>query len=205
MGRRIKFGLFAGALALALVAAAGAKLTSNNKASDTLVFGAASDPVVLDGPLVSDGESLRVIDQIFEGLVGLKPGSTQVVPLLATSWTASKNGLIWTFTLRKGVTFQDRTPFNAAAVCFNFSRWYNFPGPLQDSSVTYYWNTVFGGFANPASGNPGPDKSLYRGCKAVGKYKVNIFLNRRSSSFIGALALTNFGIASPTALQKYRA
>jgi hypothetical protein len=28
--------------------------------------------VVLDGPLVSDGESLRPIDQIFEGLVGLK-------------------------------------------------------------------------------------------------------------------------------------
>ena len=101
--------------------------------------------------------------------------------------------------------FQDGTPFNAAAVCFNFTRWYHFPGPLQSDAVTYYWNTVFGGFAKPGSRQPGPDKSLYHGCKALGQYTVNIILTRRSSSFIGALALTNFAIASPTALQKYKA
>jgi peptide/nickel transport system substrate-binding protein len=204
MGRRIKFGLFAGALALALVAAAGAKLTTN-KASSTLVFGAASDPVIIDGPLVSDGESLRVIDQIFEGLVGLKPGGTAITPKLAIGWKASPNGLRWTFALRKGIKFQDGTPFNAAAVCFNFSRWYHFPGPLQTDAVTYYWNTVFGGFANPAPGSPGPDKSLYHGCKGHGQYSVTIILNHRSSSFLGALALSNFGMASPTALVKYQA
>src|SRR5204863_4802775 len=126
-------------------------------------------------------------------------------PELATSWKASKNGLSWTFTLRKGVKFSDGTPFNAAAVCFNFSRWYNFPAPLQSDALSYYWNTVFGGFAHPASGNPGPDKSLYKGCKAHGKYSVSILLTRRSSSFLGALALPNFGIASPTALKKYDA
>lgn len=190
--------------ALLAVSAASARST-HRAASDTLVFGTAADPVVLDGPLVSDGESLRPIDQIFEGLVGLKPGTTQVVPALATAWKANKTGLLWTFTLRKGVVFSDNTPFNAAAVCFNFNRWYNFPAPLQSDAVSYYWNTVFGGFAHPAQGNPGPDKSLYRGCKPVGKYTAIISLNRPSSSFIGALALTNFGMASPTALVKYKA
>ena len=163
------------------------------------------DPVILDGPLVSDGESLRPIDQIFEGLVGLKPGTTQVVPLLATSWKATPERPRVELHAAPDVKFQDGTPFNAAAVCANFTRWYNFPGPLQSDAVTYYWNTVFGGFAHPAAGSPGPDKSLYKGCKAHGQYNVTIFLNRRSSSFIGALALTNFGIASPTALKKYQA
>jgi len=189
-------------LAVTLLAAtAGARPT----ASTSLVFGTASDPVVLDGPLVSDGESLRPIDQIFEGLVSLKPGSTKLTPSLATSWKASNGGLAWTFALRKGVLFQDGTQFNAAAVCTNFGRWYNFPAPLQSDAVSYYWNTVFGGFAHPAAGSPGPDKSLYKGCKARGKYTVTILLNRPSSSFIGALALTNFGIASPAALKKYQA
>ena len=64
---------------------------------------------------------------------------------------------------------------------------------------------MFGGFAKPAAGSPGPDKSLYKGCKAKGQYSVTILLTRRSSSFIGALALTNFGMASPTALKKYQA
>src|SRR5207249_7006481 len=135
------------------------------------------------GPLVSDGESLRVVDQIFEGLVGLRPGTTTIVPKLATSWKASANGLTWTFQLRKGVKFQDSTPFNAAAVCFNFNRWFNFPGPLQTDAVTYYWNTVFGGFRHPAQGSPGPDKSLYKGCKTKGKNVVQLLLTRRSSSF----------------------
>ncbi len=177
----------------------------NKTASNALVFAGASDPVIIDGPLVSDGESLRVVDQIFQGLVGLKAGSTQIIPLLATSWKASKDGLSWTFTLRQGVKFQDGTAFNAAAVCFNFNRWFNFPGPLQNSSVTYYWNTVFGGFAHPASGNPGPDKALYKSCKANKDRTATINLTRRSTSFLGALALTNFGMASPTALVKYKA
>jgi peptide/nickel transport system substrate-binding protein len=199
-----KLALLAALAAFGLVAAAGAG-TNSKQASNALVFGAASDPVIIDGPLVSDGESLRVVDQIFQGLVGLKAGSTQIVPLLATSYSPSKNGLVWTFTLRSGVNFQDNTPFNAAAVCFNFNRWYNFPGPLQNSAVTYYWNTVFGGFAHPATGNPGPDKSLYKGCRTKGSSTVQLLLTRRSSSFLGALALTNFGIASPTALKKYQA
>src|SRR6478736_10504689 len=174
-------------------------MVHHQKAGGTLVFAGASDPVILDGPLVSDGESLRPIDQIFEGLVGLKPGTTTIVPALATSWKASKNGLAWTFVLRQGVKFQDGSSFNAAAVCFNFSRWYNLPGPLQSDAVSYYWNTVFGGFAHPVGTNPGPDKSLYQGCKARGTSSATITLSRPSSSFIGALALTNFGMASPAA------
>ena len=43
--------------------------TTGGTTGGTLVFAGASDPVVLDGALVSDGESLRVIDQIFERLV----------------------------------------------------------------------------------------------------------------------------------------
>jgi len=198
-----RFLLFAAALGTAL--ALGGVSYGTSSATTTLVFGGASDPVIIDGPLVSDGESLRVIDQIFEGLVGLKHGSTDVTPALATSWKASPNGLIWTFQLRKGVKFHDGTPFNSAAVCANFDRWYSFPGPLQTDAVTYYWNTVFGGFKHPAAGSPGPDKSLYKGCKTAGAYAVKIILNRKSSSFVGALALTNFGMASPTALKKYDA
>ena len=164
-----KLGLLAGIAALSVgIAAAASAGTSSRQASNALVFGAAADPVIVDGPLVSDGESLRVVDQIFQGLVGLKPGTTQLVPLLATGWKASTNGLTWTFKLRKGVKFSDGTAFNARAVCFNFNRWYNFPGPLQNSAVTYYWNTVFGGFAHPAAGNPGPDKSLYRAARRTG-------------------------------------
>jgi peptide/nickel transport system substrate-binding protein len=170
---------------------------------ETLTFGTASDPVVLDGALVSDGESLRVIDQIFETLVGLEPGTTEIVPELAESWQASADGLEWTFTLKDGVTFHDGEPFNAAAVCFNFDRWYNFTGGLQNSSVSYYWQTVFRGYAENEEETLAP--SLYESCEAPDEQTAVIRLSEPSSSFLGALALVNFGIASPAALEEFQA
>jgi peptide/nickel transport system substrate-binding protein len=171
------------------------------KSGTTLTFGTGDDPVSLDGALTSDGESLRAINQMFEGLVGLKPGTTEVVPVLATSWTASPDSTSWTFVLRGGVTFHDGEPFNAAAVCFNFDRWYHFTGSFQNSAASYYWQTVFGGFADGG----GPKFRLYSRCEAVDEHTARIDLTQPSTSFLAALALPSFSIASPKALQRYGA
>ena len=170
-----------------------------------LVFGTAADPVVLDGALVSDGESLRAIDQIFETLVSLKPGTTELEPGLASSWELSEDGLEYTFTLQEGVTFHDGEPFNAEAVCFNFDRWYNFTGSLQNPSASYYWQTVFGGFAefDPESG--APEESYYESCEAVDEGTVVLTLTKPSSAILGALSLSSFSIASPKALTEFGA
>jgi peptide/nickel transport system substrate-binding protein len=40
-------------------------------------------------------------------------------PVLATGWTPSEDGKVWTFTLREGVRFHDGTPFDADAVLLN--------------------------------------------------------------------------------------
>lgn len=175
-------------------------------AGGTLVFGTASDPVVLDGALVSDGESLRVIDQLFEGLVTLEPGTTEVIPALATDWETSEDGLEWTFTLREGVTFHDGEPFNADAVCFNFNRWYNFPAAFQNANASYYWQFGFGGgFANPAEGSPGPEDSIYKSCEAVDDTHVTLVLTRPSAAFLPALSLPSLAFHSPKALQEFGA
>ena len=99
-GKSLKFVLFLVAiLALAATGCGGDEETTGGtetggggQQGGTLVFGTAADPVVLDGALVSDGESLRVIDQIFETLVSLKPGTTELEPGLAQSWELSNDG-----------------------------------------------------------------------------------------------------------------
>ena len=185
------------------VTAATLAANSRSAASDTLVFGTAADPTSLDGAVVSDGESLRVIDQITEGLVGLKSGTTVVVPKLAKSWTASNGGRVWTFKLRTGVRFHDGTPFNAKAVCANFDRWYNFTGAFASDSTSYYYYTVFGGYKKAAQGLT--NSPLYRSCRAVGDSTAVITLRRANAAFLGALSLTSFAIQSPTAMVKYGA
>jgi peptide/nickel transport system substrate-binding protein len=186
--------------ALAVLVAAGT--AGGASKAVTLVFAGAADPTYLDPALVSDGESFRVTEQIFEGLVRLKPGTTVVKPDLATKWT-TKDAKNWTFTLRRGVKFHDGTPFNAAAVCYNYNRQYNFSGPFQDASATYYWQTVFNGFHHNASSNLSP--SLYVGCTAHGKYSVTIHLRTPSGPFLSAQVISSFAIQSPTALKKYGA
>ncbi len=196
----------------AVVAALGAVLTATSYAAvsklqkgGTLIFAGTSDPTYLDPALVSDGESFRVTKQIFQGLVELKPGTLRVEPALATSWKVARDGKTWTFGLRKGVKFHDGSQFNAAAVCFNFNRWYNFTGPFQDASASYYYRAIFGGFHRNESANATLGSSLYRSCKANGKYTAVIKLTKRSGPFLPSLVISSFSIQSPTALKRYDA
>ena len=194
------------AVAALVLTACGSGSDSNDDSSSdatTFVFGSSADPVILDGAYVSDGESLRALRQIFEGLVNTKPGTTEIVPWLAESWTTSDDGLEWTFKLKEGVKFQDGTDFNADAVCFNFDRWYNFTGLQQSASVSYYWQTVFGGYAESEDTSLPP--SLYSSCTATDESTAVITLSRPSSTFLSALSLGSFAIASPKALEEYGA
>jgi peptide/nickel transport system substrate-binding protein len=172
----------------------------------TLVYGAPADPTALDGALISDGESIRVLYQMTEGLTRLEPGTSNVIPSLAESWETSADGKAWTFTLREGVTFHDGEPFNAEAVCFNFERWFNFPPALQGDSTTYYWQYGFGGgFKNPAEGSPGPADSLYASCEAVDETTVTLNLTKPSATILSTLTLPSLHIVSPAALEEFEA
>src|SRR5664280_2506998 len=135
--------------------------------------------------------------QVVEGLVGLAPGTiSQVIPVLAASLPeVSADGKTYTFTLRTGVKFQDGSPFNAAAVKFNYDRWKAYPkGDLQDNA--YYYGAVFGGYgadSNVVSVDAPSDTSVVFTFKAP------------ASNFLLSQTLQVFGIQSPTALAKDKA
>ena len=191
------------ALTFALVAASCGGDDDEGGGGGTLVFAGASDPVVIDGALVSDGESIRVITQIFETLVGLKPGTTEVEPVLAESYEVNEDATVFTFNIRDGVTFHDGTDLDAAAVCFNFNRWYNFSGPLQSASASYYWQSFFGGYKNNESEDLSP--SLFKSCTTPDPMTAVITLTKPSASMLAALTQQAFSIASPDALRQYNA
>ncbi|MBA3787201.1 MAG: ABC transporter substrate-binding protein [Actinobacteria bacterium] len=178
---------------------------SGEASGGTLVFAGASDPVSLDPALVSDGESIRPITQIFETLVALEPGGTDLVAGLAKSWEVAEDAKAITLTLQDGVTFHDGTDFNAEAVCFNFDRWYNFTGAAQSASASYYWQATFGGYAKNSAENEGLGDSLYASCEATDATTAVINLTKPSASVLGALALQAFAIASPKALEEFKA
>ncbi len=121
-------------------AAASAQTTTKSRAQDTLIYAQGADPRGLDPALVDDGESAKIMVNIYEGLLKYNKDSTQVEPCLAESWDVSPDGLTYTFHLKKGVKFQDGTDFNAAAVKTNIDRQLP-PKVTEDMS---YASFVFG-------------------------------------------------------------
>ncbi|MFG0584325.1 ABC transporter substrate-binding protein [Pseudomonas sp. zjy_9] len=67
-------------------------------------------------------------ETLFERLVAFAPGSTEIIPALAQSWSISDDGLSYTFNLRQGVKFHSNPaftptrPFNADDVLWSFQR-----------------------------------------------------------------------------------
>lgn len=165
--------------------------------AQTLVYGVSGEPSSLDSVDSQDGNSLVVSGQITENLVGFAPGSTDLVPRLATDWSSNEDGSVWTFNLREGVTFHDGTPFNAEAVKFNFDRWNdpNNPYSYRDQGKTFVpWTWVFGG--------PIGEGSILNEVVVVDEYTVEFRMSQPAPFLPAMLAAIYFQLDSPTAVME---
>lgn len=119
---------------------------------DQFVFVQNGEPAGLYCATESDGESLRVCEQIVESLLGYEIGGTEVVPSLAETWEANEDSSVWTFHLREGVTFSDGTPFDANDVVASYYTQWDAASPshaAREGSEFYYFSALFSGFLNP--------------------------------------------------------
>ncbi|MDN5654133.1 MAG: ABC transporter substrate-binding protein, partial [Kocuria sp.] len=80
---------------------------SASPAGPSFVFGNAAAAPTLDPSLTSNLETSRIAAQILEPLVKADQDTGKPVPGLATEWSVSDDGLTYTFTLRKNVSFHD--------------------------------------------------------------------------------------------------
>jgi ABC-type transport system substrate-binding protein len=160
--------------------------------SRVLIFGRPSDSVDFDLARASEGESMNVGCNFYEGLVAFHSGTTRIEPKLATSWEISKDGLKYTFHLRKGVLFQDGTPFNADAVIFNFERQWKKDHRAYAYSAPYsYWENM-------------DMDSLLKSVTKKDDFAVAIELKHPSSPFLTNLVMPFMMIPSPTAILKFQ-
>ena len=108
------------------------------------------------------------------------------------------------FNLRKGVKFHDGTPWNAAAACYNFNRWYNWTGAVPGS----VGHVLLPGYVRRLQEERGRESvaaavpQLHR---AGRKSRIVVRLNRPSGVFFPSLVIQSFAMQSPTAMKKYGA
>lgn len=75
-------------------------------------------------PAIAFSTEVMLLANVYEPLLYYNPpgSAEQFSPGLATDWSVSDDGLVWTFKLREGVKFHDGEPFNAAAAKASIDR-----------------------------------------------------------------------------------
>jgi peptide/nickel transport system substrate-binding protein len=126
--------LAAGLLSLLAMAACGGgeEESGGEESSATLVVNMAQAPHTLDPAVVCASIDTGLVGSFYARLVryGTKPGpdgttqqdSSKIEPWLAKSWTVSDDGLVYTFSLRRGLRFPSGDPVDAGAVKYTFER-----------------------------------------------------------------------------------
>ncbi len=89
-------------------------------AATVLHVGWTAEPDNLNPMVGYETSALEIFHLNYDYLVGFKASDLQPTPELATSWTTSPDGKVWTFKLREGVKWQDGEPFTADDVVFTF-------------------------------------------------------------------------------------
>ncbi len=115
----------------------------------------------LDPSVAFADQGGEAVQQVYQGLVAYRPNTTEIIPLLATEYKVSADGLTYSFQLRQNITFSNGDAFNAYVMWYSIYRTALMnqapasliTGPLNTTSVTAAMLNEFNSTSNipPAS------------------------------------------------------
>jgi glutathione transport system substrate-binding protein len=162
------------AMALAVFAAAPALAAKDVVIAVTLNF-STTDPYDANDTL-----SQAMAKSFYEGLYGFDK-DMKLIPVLAEGYTVSKDGLVYTIKLKRGIKFHDGTDFKADAVKVNLDR-------VTDPANKLKRYALYGNIAKT---------------EVVDDFTARITLKTPFSPFINQLAHPSGVMISPAALKQW--
>ena len=113
----------------AVLAACGSSSSSSGKSSTgtptsggTLRVASVTPAAAVNPLTVSDAGGLTMLNQTGEFLIFDSNLKLALQPMLALSWSPNKDGSVWTFKLRTGVTFHNGAPMTADDVVYTMQQ-----------------------------------------------------------------------------------
>jgi peptide/nickel transport system substrate-binding protein/oligopeptide transport system substrate-binding protein len=154
-----------------------------------------NDPATLDPAGIRDTYGLAVVQQLFDGLVRFDQ-TLSITPALAQFWRASRDGLNWTFTLRKGVKFHNGQEVTAEDVVYSFTRILD---PKERSGVA----DLFLGIQGAVAFREGKAPSV-SGLSAPDRYTLQVTLTEATVPFVSMLAIGQAKIVPKQSVEQLR-
>ncbi len=175
-------------LSLMLTIAVAFPTAADPKPGGSIVITYKDDVSTLDPAIGYDWQNWSMIKSLFSGLMDYTPGTTDLVPDLAESYTVSPDGLSYTFKLRKGIKFHNGRELVADDIKFSLERVCN---PKTQSPGSGFFGMIKG----QAEMLAGKSASL-EGVKVLDDYTIQFDLVHPDATFLHAMAL-NFSFAVP--------
>jgi ABC-type transport system substrate-binding protein len=176
----------AATIAIIVAAPAGAEMPKQGGAA---IVAFNNELSTLDPQIGYDWQNWSVIKSIFDGLMDYKPGTTELEPDLAESYTISDDGQTYTFKLRDGIKFHNGRALTAGDIKYSIERAVDpatqGPGGGFFASIQGFDEMVGDAKAAELSGITTPDDKT-----------IVIQLTRPDATFLHVMAI-NFGYAVP--------
>ncbi|MGH7321070.1 MAG: ABC transporter substrate-binding protein [Candidatus Rokuibacteriota bacterium] len=125
---------------------------------------------------------MSVSSQVFDGLVQFDQTLT-IAPALAEFWTSSRDGLTWTFTVRKGVKFHHGREVTAEDIVYSFTR-------ILDPRTRSGAADLFLGIKGAKEFREGRAREV-AGLAALDRSTVQVTLNAAQVPFVSVLAVAH--------------
>jgi ABC-type transport system substrate-binding protein len=181
------------AAALALVIAAPPVLAQDATQGGSIIVTYKDDVSTLDPAIGYDWQNWSMIKSLFDGLMDYAPGTTELVPDLASDYTVSDDGKTYTFTLRQGVKFHNGREMTAEDVKYSLDRVVR---PETQSPGAGFFDSIEG-FDEVSSG----ESDSLKGVEAVDPYTVRFTLSRPDAPFLHKLALNFAHVVAKEAVE----
>jgi oligopeptide transport system substrate-binding protein len=182
------------ALAVSICLCAAAVCASPAGAESVYRRGAEGEPATLDPQLTGTVVEANVIYDLFEGLLTYDADGA-LVPGVAATWSASPDGLTWTFKLRDA-KWSNGDPIVAADFVYSFRR-------LLDPATGAQYANLFYVLQNGEAVDKGAMKPDALGVKALDPHTLEIDLERPTPFILGLLAHQTAVPVNPANVEKF--
>ncbi|MFV1990208.1 MAG: ABC transporter substrate-binding protein, partial [Acidimicrobiales bacterium] len=155
--------------------------TSGGSGERVLRIAVAEAPDPFDPGVLSDNRTIELAQNVFDGMTRISEEDFSIVGGIASEWTVSDDGLVYTFKLRDGVKFHDGTPVTAETVVYSLNR---AASPDLASGYSFFLASI-DGFDSVSDGSA----DVLAGVEAIDDLTVQVTLSFPAGYFTSLVAL----------------